>query len=328
MSGKNLIKLILLLAIVLTTNNMKAQSEYVVNPSGPYSYEQMMKDASSLAKKYPELIKVDTIGHSVEGRKIISIEMGTGQHNILVCSTFHAREYIATTYTMNFIDKFAHMVAEHESVGGFTPARLMSKVKFCIIPMLNPDGVNLVQNGFDATQYADTLSNMRFTNNVNPKYRCWKANIHGVDLNRNFDYGWETDTVKRTPASSGYKGSYPISEPETQCLVKYMELVQPEAVLAMHTQGRTFYFSTPDSISKSIAQRLKLSTHFSTERVGRPYGSFQDYVNHYYNVLYACVELCPHSGPFPYNDDNFQRIYNEAEMVLPIVADGIMSKYR
>ena len=40
--------------------------------------------------------------------------------------------------------------------------------------------------------------------------RTWKANAAGVDLNRNFDAGWELLDGRSAPSAEGWRGSAPV----------------------------------------------------------------------------------------------------------------------
>ena len=83
-------------------------AEYVINPYQVYSYETMLNNAKQLQHMYPDIIKTSSIGKSVEGRDLLLIEFGRGANKIFVCGTHHAREYIATTYLMYAIDRYAY----------------------------------------------------------------------------------------------------------------------------------------------------------------------------------------------------------------------------
>lgn len=298
----------------------------IVKPDRTYSYEDMMSDISALKERYSFILTYNNIGKTVEGRKIPAVRLGRGRHNILVCAAFHAREYITTNYVMYFIDKYAQAYAQNDSIGEYDVQHLLDNVSFYIVPMVNPDGVNIVQNGFESSQFKDSLENMLYRNYRKPVHRSWKANARGVDLNRNFDYGWNRKDDNRTPASSGYNGPSPLSEPEAKAVAYFAKRINPEAVLSFHTQGKQLFLSTPDSTAETIADKLLKSTHFSEEPIDEPYGSFQDFVDHHLNVFYACVELCPYIGPVPYHNEKFYEVWQSAQYILPIVATELINK--
>lgn len=298
----------------------------IVQPDRVYSYDDMASDLDALKACYSFIMRGGSIGKTVEGRNIEAVKLGRGSHKIFVGAAFHAREYITTNYVMYFLDKFARAYANGDSIDGYDVREILDNVTFYVVPMVNPDGVNIVQNGFESSQFKDSLERMHYRNYIEPVHRSWKANARGVDLNRNFDYGWNRKNNSDMPASSGYNGPSPISEPETKALVDFIMRIKPEAVVAFHTQGHTLYMSTPDAVAESIAQKLLDYTHFTKEPIDEPYGSFQDFVDHHLNVFYACVELCPYIGPVPYYEDRFFEEWQRTQNVLPIVANELMHK--
>lgn len=287
-----------------------------------YSYVDMRSDLCELAARYCDIVSVETIGSSVLGRDIYALVLGRGEHRVLVGASFHAREYITTNYVMRFVEEYASAYAEDSIVDGVDARQMLDNVSFCIIPMINPDGVEIVQKGYDGIGDVDIVAKV-VAGSRDITHKSWKANARGVDINRNFDYGWGRKHEAGFPSPSGYAGPYAISEPETLAIATYAKRVSPEAVVAFHTQGQVLYLSTPDTIAERMADRVCEHTGFSIEPIEEPYGSFQDYVDHYFNVFYACVELCPYIGPYPYPENEFEQVWESAKFVLPIVAEEL-----
>ena len=63
--------------------NYPTVAKYTVNPYQVYSYKTMLKDASELARMYPDLIRLSFIGKSVENRDLLLLEVGKGKNKIL-----------------------------------------------------------------------------------------------------------------------------------------------------------------------------------------------------------------------------------------------------
>lgn len=287
-----------------------------------YSYADMRGDLCELAARYSDIVSVETIGSSVMGRDIYAIVLGRGSHRVLVGASYHAREYITTNFVMRFVEEYALAYAEGATVDGVDARQMLGSVSFYIIPMINPDGVEIVQKGYDAVGGVDVVARV-VAGSRDINHRSWKANARGVDINRNFDYGWGRKHEAGFPSPGGYAGPYALSEPEAVAVATYSTRVHPEAVVAFHTQGQALYLSTPDTIAERMADRVCEHTGFSVEPIEEPYGSFQDYVDHNFNVFYACVELCPYIGQFPYPEGEFESVWESAKFVLPIVAEEL-----
>lgn len=307
--------------------------QHCVYPYQAYSHEFVVNDAKKLSKMYPELIKTGSIGKSVEGRDLVLIEFGKGDKKIFVCGAHHAREYISTTYLMYAIDRFAYMYETGMNETEYDIKAILDNVTFCIVPMVNPDGVNLVQNGIGAVQNPDAVSAMKITEGRENGYRAWKANINGVDPNWNYDKDWFKIREKASsPASTGYNGEMPNTEPETQAVSAYVDANMFEAYLSMHTQGKLLYYAEDVTNPTNLGALVQRSTGFSLIREDTPKklngvgGSFFDYVFRKYGKATMTVELCNYIGPKPYPDADFDRVWESAKNVLLIFGNTIMNR--
>lgn len=307
--------------------------QHCVYPYQAYSHEFVVSDANKLAKMYPEIVRVGSIGSSVEGRDLVLIELGKGNKKIFVCGAHHAREYITTTYLMYAIDRFAYMYETGMNETQYNIKDILDNVTFCIVPMVNPDGVNLVQNGLAAVQNPEKVAAMKITEGKENGYRAWKANINGIDPNWNYDKDWFKSREKATsPASTGYNGEVPNSEPETQAVAAYVDSYPFEAFLSMHTQGKLLYWAEDVTNPTDLGNKVKKNTGFSLIREDTPAklngvgGSFFDYVFRKYGKATMTVELCNYIGPKPYPDTSFDKVWAPAKNVLLIFGETIMNR--
>ncbi|RKJ39497.1 peptidase M14, partial [Butyricicoccus sp. 1XD8-22] len=99
------------------------------------------------------------------------------------------------------------------------------------VPMMNPDGVTLVRTKANATAATKLL------NNGSVNYNRWKANIRGVDLNRNFDGGWITRASTKYASYKNYKGTKAFSEPESRALRDFVAKHQFKSYISYHSSG-------------------------------------------------------------------------------------------
>ncbi len=300
--------------------------EYVVNPYRAYSYENMCEDALRLGQMYPDLIKVSGIGKSVENRDLLLMEFGRGKNKIFVCGTHHAREYIASTYLMYTVDRYAYAYKKGDMWGKYNPKDILDNITFCIVPMVNPDGVNLVQNGIKSTGYASSLSKMKIYESPGFGYSAWKANIRGVDVNWNYNKDWSVYNNLNPRGSTGFNGDYANSEPETAAVSKYVDSNSFDAFLSLHTQGQIFYWaddmSNPSYINELIAKDTGFKGIYDNGKGSG--GSFFDYVYRKFNKPTITVELCPYVGNYPYPNKDFDRIWTPAKNVMLIMANEVI----
>ena len=235
----------------------------VSKPGIPYyTYDEMQQDIVALQAEYPAFMHVRSLGKSVEGRDITEVILGDegSKYHILIQASMHAREYMNSILVMNQIEDYLQEAA----VRGETfclGKEGRTDVCFHVIPMVNPDGVTLCQNikiasqnplvkcGMNLALGADIITTMNqnnsdiFMEDCYLKYiRQWKANARGVDLNRNFDIGWETYTGASEPGPEGYKGSIPASEPETQAILNAACKYNPVCCIAYHSSGNLIYW--------------------------------------------------------------------------------------
>lgn len=308
---------------VLTTYPSLAQ--HIINPYQAYGYENMISDISKLQTMYPELIKTSSIGKSVEGRDLLLVEFGRGPNKIFVCGTHHAREYICTTYLMYAIDRYAYAYRTESMWGKYNPKSILDNVTFYIVPMVNPDGVNLVQNGVYTTKEPDKIQQLKIYEGSMYGYKAWKANMNGVDLNWNYDKDWSETKNKNPRGSSGFTGDRPGTEPETLAISNYVDSYPFDAYMSFHTQGEVIYWADNQQNPSYINKLIQNDTGFTGYRdngtgIG---GSFFDYVYRNFNKPTITVELCPYIGNYPYPDKDFDRVWNPAKNILLIAGNEI-----
>ncbi|MEI6101367.1 MAG: M14 family zinc carboxypeptidase, partial [Eubacteriales bacterium] len=191
----------------------------VVDTNINYTYDVLEHDILGLAARYP-FLQVGVAGRSVMNRKLYYLRMGTGSHEVFYNAAHHAMEWITSPVIMKFAEEFCRAYAFGYSIEGYNPRDIWSTSSIYLVPMVNPDGVDLVLNGVssDNPYYTQLIQwNMGSTDFSH----TWDTNNHGVDLNHNYDAAWK-DSVEAAaelgitgPAPRRYPGPYPESEPES-----------------------------------------------------------------------------------------------------------------
>lgn len=154
----------------------------IVPTNVPYTYRLLMENIRDLKNKY-SFLQVGSIGNSVLGKNIPYIKLGNGSKETMYFASIHANEWITSVLLMKFIENFCIQYVAGGSIYGYNARELFSQVSLYIVPMLNPDTVDLV-TGF--LKPGDPIyENYRFISNNFPQIPFpsgWKANFNGVEF--------------------------------------------------------------------------------------------------------------------------------------------------
>lgn len=257
---KKTISIILIILIVCSTITIHA-SELTIDFNKTYTYKQLIKDIDKFKQRYPNLIKTETIGKSVQNRDIVLLKVGKGDTNIVLLGGVHARELAQTPVLMKLIESYCEAYNYNFKLNGYDIKEILDSVTFYIVPLVNPDGYILTTEGLDSikdNEIKNNLINMR--NNYmddyvrmwidGTKFSEWKANINGVDINRNFPVKrWNLVintpnhlTYKTKPSYSYYSGESPGSEPETKAVVNLLDSINFYGFIDFHSKGKIIYY--------------------------------------------------------------------------------------
>ncbi|WP_264738550.1 M14 family metallopeptidase [Cytobacillus firmus] len=212
----------------------------IVSGRRNYDYQALTADISILSDIYP-FIKVNTIGRSVLGKPIQEMRLGKGNKKVQINASFHANEWITTPILMALLNSFLLSITNVRPIRGISTMPLYNSVDLSIVPMVNPDGVDLVLNGPPPELREEVIA----INRGSTDFTGWKANIRGVDLNNQFPAKWDFEkqrTEQNAPAPRDYLGEAPLTEPEAIAMAELARDNQFDRMLAFHTQGAEFYW--------------------------------------------------------------------------------------
>ena len=100
-----------------------------------------------------------------------------------------------------------------------------------------------------------------------------RQNINGVDCNRNFAArNWK----KGRPGHRYYGGPRPLSEPETRAIVRAVEMLQPKAIISIHSMSAGKFCNNYDGPARELAGIMTRKNHYPVRAsIGYPTpGSF------------------------------------------------------
>jgi carboxypeptidase T len=181
--------------------------------------EKVAQVLKSYQAAYPNLAQVSVVGQSLEGRDIFAIKI-TGQvkqnnpakPRILFNGMHHAREVMSVEVPLDTIDQLLTQYGKDPKITHWVDTN-----EIWVLPMFNVDGNQKVWSH-------DSM---------------WRKNTrdgHGVDLNRNYPYGWAScnGSSSRTGAQD-YHGASAGSEPETQVMMKFVSQIRPVFDISYHS---------------------------------------------------------------------------------------------
>lgn len=273
--------------------NRRKKERVVRWSKGKYDYEDMGKDIWELKGKYPHLLDVKILGQSLDGRNIYCVCLGNplASRCVLVNSTLHGREWLNTQLMMAMLEYYCRHW-DRGQYRGKTYRELLGKVCVYVLPLMNPDGMEISQYGLHRVRDIRWEETVKDLSGQNTNTRFWKANARGVDLNRNYPTGFEKNPVRK-PAEMEYGGEYPLSEPEAECLLRFVKKKEPSAVINYHEAGPLIYYTEDSRLLSEIHQ----VTGYPLEREegGCP-GSFGDWLAEQ-GIPHCTVETCRGKAP-------------------------------
>ncbi|HVK26532.1 MAG TPA: M14 family zinc carboxypeptidase [Actinokineospora sp.] len=188
----------------------------------------------ALARANRNLVKLEVLGHTGQGREIIAVKVTQGAPGIadgarpavLYSSTQHAREWISTEVNRRLLNHYVNRF----KAGDPEIKQLLKDTELWFILVANPDGY---QYTFDSE-------------------RLWRKNLRdndgnnvttigdGVDPNRNFDehFDYDNEGSSSTSSSETYRGASAASEPETQAMQGLIDRIKPKFQSNWHSAGQ------------------------------------------------------------------------------------------
>jgi len=290
----------------------------VVDTNIDYTYDVLQRDIKGLKARYP-FIETGVAGYSALGRELSYIRLGTGENQVFYNAAHHALEWITSPVLMKFAEDFSKAYAMETPLAGYDPRKIWEQSSIYIIPMVNPDGVDLVLNGLQRTNphYDDLI---RWNKGSTDFSKDWEANNNGVDLNHNYNAAWEESKQAEAalgitgPGPTRYSGPYPESEPESHAVADFTRSHDFRLVMAYHSQGEVIFWNFENLAppeGKTIGEELsKLSGYELASPEGpASYAGYKDWFIQDYRRPGYTVEVGRGTNPLPISQ--FDEIYTD-----------------
>ena len=295
----------------------------VVDTNINYTYEIMARDIQGLKSRYP-IIEVGTAGKSVLGKNLYTLKLGNGPVEVFYNAAHHGLEWITSPLLMKFTENFAKAYSQGRTLRGYDLRDIWQRNTIYIMPMVNPDGVNLVLQGLPRDNpFYDQL--IAWNNGRMNFGEVWQANIRGVDLNHNYDASWDLSKQAEPtygiygPGPTRFSGPYPESEPESKAVADFTRNHNFRLVLAYHSQGEVIYWTyqdkTPPEALRIGEVFARISGYSLAEATGiTSYAGYKDWFIDKYRRPGYTVEVGLGTNPLPISQ--FAEIYQDNEGVL------------
>lgn len=302
-----------------------AVREQIVPTDTVYSSVLLQDILNQLQKRYPWM-ELMPIGNSVMGSPIWALSIGEGSVEVFYNASFHANEWITTPVLLRFAEEFLEAADQGKRIYGVDADWLYRTFRLYLVPMVNPDGVDLVNEKIDHTKlnpdgipYYDQAQAIAAGYPRIPFPSGWKANINGVDLNLQFPAGWEE--AKKIKSELGFTsfaprdfpGDGPLTEPESLAVYRFTRQHDFHLILAYHTQGEVIYWRYLDYEppgSRRIARYFSEVSGYEVAETPREsgYAGYKDWFIQDYNRPGYTIEAGRGENPLPVTQ--FEEIYD------------------
>ncbi len=152
-------------------------------------------------------------GYDIRVLKLTNADVTGDKPKLFIHAAMHAREYTTAPLALEFA---RWLVNGHGSNADAT--WILDHHEVHLMLHANPDGRKRAETG------------LSWRKNVNNNF-CANSNNRGVDLNRNFTFGWNTTNgvgSSGAVCNATYRGPSAGSEPETQAIESYVRSLWPD----------------------------------------------------------------------------------------------------
>ena len=304
----------------------------IVNTDVPMTSALCGETIERIVRTYP-FCSVRQLTTTAFGRPVWSLTIGTGDRRVLYTAAHHANEWITTPVLLKFVEELASAMDAGGKLFGVEAQNIGKAATIHTIPMVDPDGVDLVTGAIEqgtleyetARRLGDNYPNIPFPDG-------WKANLLGVDLNLQYPAGWlQAREIKFSqgytkPGPRDYVGRSPLSQRESIALAEYTREVDPALVLAYHTQGKEIYwqfenYEVPGA--RALGEEFARLSGYTLAQVAYESGfaGYKDWFIQEFRRPGYTIEAGSGGNPLPI--EQFDEIYRDNLGILVTAALGL-----
>ena len=303
----------------------------IVKTDVPMTYELCEQTILELVARYP-FCRTEVLTQTAFGRNLRTLVIGRGPRKVIYSASHHANEWITTPVILKFVEEFATAIESGGMIFGEDARGLEEKATIYTVPMVDPDGVDLVTGAIQSGEVQYEIAR-RLAENYPaiPFPDGWKANLLGVDLNLQYPAGWlQAREIKFSqgftrPGPRDYVGRAPLNQRESRAMAGYTEYIDPALVLAYHSQGKEIYWQFQDIEvpgARELGERFAAVSGYRLAEVAYE-SSFAGYKDWFIKVFRRpgyTIEVGQGTNPLPL--EQFDEIYRDNLGILVTAAVG------
>ncbi len=313
-----------------------------MDPYQYHTYQKMTDELGSLAAMNTDIMTVESLGTSYEGREIWLVELTNQEIHpddksaVLLMGAHHGNEkpsFEILIYFINHIAEFAKKPNTDDDGDGLLNEDIIDRFDndgdglidedpseqrvrdilndtiFYVIPMVNPDGVE-----------ADSRKNR--APNYGPYGHASEITSYGVNLNRNYAFGWFLYYLfpinyhlayNSLDSGFNYRGEHPFSEEETQAVKQFVDSHPIDISISFHSYGEfviypwmhtslpapdeELFISIGQNITRINGYYLYVGNNYVIPRFGGTIGTSENWLYAEHGIMSYTVELCQTRAP-------------------------------
>ena len=303
----------------------------IVNTTVPITSEACDLAIQAIVRKYP-FCRTEVLTRTAFQRPLRTLVIGNGPRKVIYSASHHANEWITTLVLLKFAEELAEAIQSGGSIFDRDAKTIADTATIYMVPMVDPDGVDLVVGAIaEGNIQYDLARRLAQDYPSIPFPDGWKANLLGVDLNLNYPAGWlQAREIKfsqgfTTPGPRDYVGRAPLNQFETQALAGYTEFIDPDLVLAYHSQGKEIYWSFQDyevpGAEELGEEFARVSGYTLTEPAfNSSFAGYKDWFIQKFRKPGYTIEVGQGVNPLPISQ--FDEIYRDNLGILVLAALG------
>ena len=226
-----------------------------------------------------------------------------------------------------FLEDYAAAFAAGQPLWGIPPRMLYREVTLSVVPLVNPDGVDLVTGALTGGPYYEQAVRISDAYPQIPFPNGWKANIDGIDPNLSYPAEWERAREIKfaqgftSPAPRDYVGTAPLDAVESRAVYDFTNAHNFLLTLSYHTQGEVIYWQFLDYLparSEEIGRAFAAASGY--ELAETPYESsfagYKDWFIQRFDRPGYTIEAGRGESPLPLSQ--FPEIYADNVGILTL----------